>query len=373
MLGFSKSLALLLIAAVFAIAAASAQATERVSITTSSPKAKVFVRDAAGNYAWADKPNGIPGGTFSGSGTGPWVFSDTDFNTSGWTAAVCYPWDDPGTATFNATVTNPLDVPPGYQQSSYSGSVKAYSPYFITSGYSFWADPVCPPPVQGPVNYPPVAKPESFTVNAGDSIEGSLLANDSDPDGGKLTINISRTSKAEGLSSIESDGSFLYTASPGIKHPLQKSITYTAVDPRNGESKSTRALITVVLPKSSSKPRGKRGKNGAIAKAPRWFHSKVSERACFGTGIKTSCFVLEGGASNGGSCKLYRLKRVSLASHPIIGKWSEPLLLPKRTKVGAGKWALWNRGKKGSERLPLFCDTDGSAWVLPNAKIVKVK
>jgi chitinase len=77
-------------------------------------------------------------------------------------------------------------------------------------------------------NRAPSAVADSAWVVAGSKATISVLANDTDPDGDKLTVK-SATAGAYGSTSVQADGTVLYT--PGANFSGSDSFTYTVSDP----------------------------------------------------------------------------------------------------------------------------------------------
>ena len=93
-----------------------------------------------------------------------------------------------------------------------------------------------------PVNDPPVATDDHFTVAPGLMLEvgaPGLLSNDEDPDGEELTIELA-TDPATGSLTVSADGAFTYQPEPGFVGDVQ--FTYRVVD-----SSSTAATGNVTI------------------------------------------------------------------------------------------------------------------------------
>jgi hypothetical protein len=80
-----------------------------------------------------------------------------------------------------------------------------------------------------PVNSPPVALDDSYTVHGtfNQSAPG-VLANDSDPDGQSLSVRAGALNSAHGLTTMYATGAFQFTPSSG--YTGQDSFTYTVCD-----------------------------------------------------------------------------------------------------------------------------------------------
>lgn len=99
--------------------------------------------------------------------------------------------------------------------------------------------------VAGTQNTPPVAKPESFSVNAGTSLvlsAGSLLANDTDAEGDPLQIGSVSSVGGNGSVVLQVDGSILYTPNAGFVGT--DSFSYSIGDGHGG---AATAIDTVVV------------------------------------------------------------------------------------------------------------------------------
>jgi len=109
-----------------------------------------------------------------------------------------------------------------------------------------------------PVNDPPVAVDNIYTTPEDTQVSGNILPNDSDPDGDPLTvtnINFGGTNYpivvgtptvvtlAEGILTINSDGTFTFDPTPGFNGPVPIG-TYTIID-GNGGSATANLIITV--------------------------------------------------------------------------------------------------------------------------------
>ncbi len=89
----------------------------------------------------------------------------------------------------------------------------------------------------GPVDDPPVARPDAFTVQSGQPLTGNVLANDSDEDGDSLTVD-SYTTLPSGLA-LGSDGTLSWT--PGSTGTF--TFDYTVTDTHS--TVTTTVTITV--------------------------------------------------------------------------------------------------------------------------------
>jgi uncharacterized repeat protein (TIGR01451 family) len=98
-----------------------------------------------------------------------------------------------------------------------------------------------------PANRPPVAKNDTYTTPQGQELivpaSGSLLNNDSDPDGDPIIVSkFDSTSANGGTVVVNPDGTFTYTPKPGFTGT--DTFTYTISDGKGGTSIAT-ATITV--------------------------------------------------------------------------------------------------------------------------------
>ena len=93
--------------------------------------------------------------------------------------------------------------------------------------------------VTPPVNQPPSAVADNYTVNAGETLSQpapGVLANDTDPEGGSLTASLVDQA-ANGSVTLLPDGSFTYVPNAGFVG--QDTFTYEASDGTNGSSPAT--------------------------------------------------------------------------------------------------------------------------------------
>jgi len=107
-----------------------------------------------------------------------------------------------------------------------------------TTGNKFWDK------LPAPVNRPPVAVDDSYSVAAGGSLyvgAPGVLANDSDPDGDPLTA-IQVSGPSNGTVTLNADGSFSYTPNPSFSGT--DSFTYKAND---GALNSNIATVTITV------------------------------------------------------------------------------------------------------------------------------
>ncbi|MDO0972854.1 Ig-like domain-containing protein [Mycolicibacterium frederiksbergense] len=92
-----------------------------------------------------------------------------------------------------------------------------------------------------PVNDPPVAQNDSYTINEDSILTGSVLPNDTDADGDSLTVSLG-AGPAHGSLTLNPNGSFSYI--PAANYNGTDSFTYTVSD-GVATSNSATAIITV--------------------------------------------------------------------------------------------------------------------------------
>jgi VCBS repeat-containing protein len=85
-------------------------------------------------------------------------------------------------------------------------------------------------------NGTPAPVVDNATTTAGQSVSGNVLSNDSDPDGGTLSVS-ANTAPSHGTASVQPDGSFIYTPSAGFSG--SDSFQYTETDGQGGNASST--------------------------------------------------------------------------------------------------------------------------------------
>jgi hypothetical protein len=102
---------------------------------------------------------------------------------------------------------------------------------------------------RGPGNLPPVTAPDAASVFSGTPTIIDVLANDSDPEGGQLTI-VSATAE-QGTVAIRPDRTLLYTSAPGFTGA--DVVTYVAGDPQGGQTPGT-LTVTVAGPLLAMSP-----------------------------------------------------------------------------------------------------------------------
>ncbi len=102
---------------------------------------------------------------------------------------------------------------------------------------------------RGPGNLPPVTAPDAATVFSGTPTIIDVLANDSDPEGGQLTI--ASATAAQGTVAIRPDRTLLYTSAPGFTGV--DVVTYVARDPLGGQTPGT-LTVTVAGPLLAMSP-----------------------------------------------------------------------------------------------------------------------
>ena len=97
-------------------------------------------------------------------------------------------------------------------------------------------------------NLLPVANDDLATVNTGNTLTVSVLSNDTDPDGGMLTV-ISITEASNGIASINADGSVQYIPNAGFLGT--DSFNYTISDGDGGQST---AVVYVTVEEENTAP-----------------------------------------------------------------------------------------------------------------------
>lgn len=95
--------------------------------------------------------------------------------------------------------------------------------------------------VQQPGNLPPQANPDSASTSVGTPVAIDVLANDSDPEGGALTL-VSVTTPANGSASFSGNGPVTYTPNPGFTGT--DTFQYTVRDPQGN---TATAVVTVTV------------------------------------------------------------------------------------------------------------------------------
>ena len=183
--------------------AAPAAATERARVTLSAPLVQVYVVDSNGHVASATNPRGVPGGTLSGSGQGPWVYSDSGFATgtffredpeipTGLAVVVCYPMSagERGPVNYAITVADPdpTVADPSVGSSQESSGTLTNADYVARFGAVTPGDfpPLC---TRTAAAHRPVANAD--WIEPGKS-RVKVLRNDRDPDGDALNAPLVR-------------------------------------------------------------------------------------------------------------------------------------------------------------------------------------
>jgi hypothetical protein len=229
-------------------------------------------------------------------------------------------------------------------------------PTLPSSGGGHSAEPPNPPCKHSArCDRPPVAEPDSFVVDAGETLEGSVLANDRDPDGDPIHAKVLKISFAHGeWSGLEPDGTFFYTAGPGTQLELQKKVTYEAVDSYGASSAPVVAMVTV-------RPRGRRTGSPLTPRRARsarlaasasdlsrvyWDGGWASATLCFGGGLDSSCYTMNSVANT------QALDRET-SSFPSLGsavRWCTKFQIIPKTPEECGKELIkkgigfaWNR------------------------------
>ncbi len=106
------------------------------------------------------------------------------------------------------------------------------------------------PPVEPGQNAPPIANPDNNTTLVDTPIDGSLLPNDSDPDGDPLTINTTPLSgPSNGTIVINPDGTYTYTPDPGFEG--EDEVVYEVCDNGTPPLCDNTVLTITVIPEDS--------------------------------------------------------------------------------------------------------------------------
>jgi Bacterial Ig domain len=432
--------ALLALTIALVAAAPAAAATERVSVT--------FAPGGAGPGAGAAVQiygsNGLNLGchvSFTGAPSCSNDIAGTHVTTSGNT--ISFVDDvDPSTRCFRVTANDtdgPTNTPntPVSVSATYThpdGSKQDVGPFVMNNGDRIILGatppessivPGAPQPFLGQCmdgslggdgpNRPPVARPDRWSVRAGWTADENALLNDYDPDGDRITARVTRISFAKKeWSGMDRDGGFLYTAGPGTRRTLRKTITYHVVDSHGARSASTTAIVTVKPPKKAKR------KPMSAALQPYWWGPWPSwARLCFGSGLDSYCYTIVSvartrqlnalkpwtnlsGATDAcikfgfiplkntacaaslfqkglfhvwdksvvsnatklGDCVMFRVDRNRSLRHPLAGEWGKPqyrtldsLVSPFNGNQRFTGWGTW-----GKNRVPMFCDANGRVW-----------
>ena len=270
-------------------------------------------------------------------------------------------------------------------------------------------------------NQRPVAHSESWVIDAGGAVDGNVLANDTDPEGGPLKVRVLSISfRSSEWSTMELDGSFLYTAGPGTVANQDKLITYEVIDTKGAKSAPTTAVIKVRPGSRSKSP--PHGSGAHAAAVTYWTTAGDGWRGCFGRGLQTTCYFMLGvdrtrqyhnetswtpnyataltrcrkyilvpmgpkdcaeylvkqsalnvwdrsasrNAVKLGDCLMWRVTRRRTVRHPKAGVQSAPdfhplnsLVSPYSGNVRVSGYGYWNHGFSGRWRVPLFCGQNG--------------
>ena len=95
-------------------------------------------------------------------------------------------------------------------------------------------------------NNPPVAIDDSATTSFETSVNGNVLANDSDPDGDAITV-VSNTDASNGTVVVNADGSYVYTPDAGFSGA--DSFEYTISDGEGGQDTATVSINVEASPR----------------------------------------------------------------------------------------------------------------------------
>ena len=281
-----------------------------------------------------------------------------------------------------------------------------------------------PPPDEE--NRPPVARDDRWRVEPGLTVEGSVLRNDHDPDGNRISARLIEISFAGGeWSGLERSGAFLYTAGPRTARELVKRITYVAYDSKGLVSKPATATITIARP-----DRARRSPFASRAlppyARPTWEGPyKGWATLCFGGGTDTSCFTMLSrrrtvelrradpwstiqtarracarfgllpmpheecatalhrrrsaavldervirDAARSRDCLVFQVERKASPRHPLAGTWATvpvyggalSTVEPYTGRPRSSGFATWTKGVPGTRQVPLFCDAAGRVF-----------
>ncbi len=174
--------------------------------------------------------------------TGNVLTNDTDADGDS-LEAVLVSGPDHGTLTLNADGSFTYTPP----NANYHGTDKFY--YRADDGTATSATKVVTITIE-PVNDPPVANNDSFTVNEDTTYNGNVLSNDTDVDGDSVTVTVG-SGPSHGNLTLNANGTFTYTPSADYNGP--DSFTYTASDDKGGTATGT-VTITVTPPVNDAPP-----------------------------------------------------------------------------------------------------------------------
>jgi Bacterial Ig domain len=221
-------------------------------------------------------------------------------------------------------------------------------------------DPACTVPTQTAAqtssltvaNTAPVAKPETYKVELGRTVDETVLANDVDAEGDDIFVHLIRISfpKTE-WSGLDRDGRFLYTAHPKVRTRGAKVITYEVLDARGARSAPKTATIRLTRPAKGRDPRNKRAQGRrkraeAAANKPYWTRAAHGWSACFGSGLDSQCWTMLSVART----RAYNNEQSWLPDlRDAARKCAAYLLLPVSNKscaqkiVASGGGAIWDK------------------------------
>jgi hypothetical protein len=270
-------------------------------------------------------------------------------------------------------------------------------------------------------NKPPVARGETWVVAPGGVVEGNVLDNDADPEGGALKVKVLSISfLSSEWSKMDTDGKFLYTAGPGTRVDQDKIITYEVIDEQGGRTRSQAVIKVRPDPMAARSPVKGKAHTSTVVRG--WTAATPVYQGCFGRGLSTKCYVMlsvartreynalgtwtltpasalsrctkfwivplkprdcarallkgqisatwdksiSSNAAGNGDCLMWRIGRHRTLAHPLAGDWDardfHPLhsvVRPYTGNTSVSGFGTWTKGITGRWRVPLFCDVNG--------------
>ncbi|MBJ2151873.1 Hint domain-containing protein [Paracoccus sp. IB05] len=223
----------------------------------------VVSRDTAGDYEGSFRIEVTPDGAVivtSESGSGDTVYTTgPGFFTSGDTIDLTFSWDQGGAGgQLNVTNTTTGGVSSQPTSPDVTLVMADYGqPWILGGGQETTTDPLNPDVTSHfegtvghfwvsdsvdnhPVGEPPVANPDIAEVDEDGVVDIDVLANDSDPEGGALTV----TSASAGNGTVEIGDNGVLTYRPNPDFNGEDTITYMITDP-DGMTASTTVTVTV--------------------------------------------------------------------------------------------------------------------------------
>ena len=223
----------------------------------------VVSRDTAGDHEGSFRIEVTPDGAVivtSESGSGDTVYTTgPGFFTPGDTIDLTFSWDQGGAGgQLNVTNTTTGGVSSQPTSPDVTLVMADYGqPWILGGGQETTSDPLNPEVTSHfegtvghfwvsdsvdnhPVGEPPIANPDIAEVDEDGVVEIDVLANDSDPEGGALTVT--SASAGNGTVEIGDNGVLIYRPNPDFNG--EDTITYTITDP-DGMTASTTVTVTV--------------------------------------------------------------------------------------------------------------------------------